>query len=105
MNLTDETKKIIKATVPIIEENEAELTKKIYPLLFTRNPTMKIFFNRDHLRKGTQPRAFIGSIIEYANLFLLMMLISQMALLKTPLKMALQVYFLKHQNPLKLIRF
>jgi nitric oxide dioxygenase len=67
MNLTDETKKIIKATVPIIEENEAELTKRIYPLLFTRNPTMKIFFNRDHLRKGTQPRAFIASIIEYAN--------------------------------------
>ncbi len=67
MNLTDETKEIIKATVPIIEKNEAELTKRIYPLLFTRDPAMKIFFNRDHLRKGTQPRAFIASIIEYAN--------------------------------------
>lgn len=67
MDLTDETKEIIKATVPIIEKNEAELTKMIYPLLFTRNPSIKIFFNRDHLRKGTQPRAFIGSIIEYAK--------------------------------------
>ena len=67
MSLTNETKEIIKATVPIIEKNEAELTKMIYPLLFTRNPSMKIFFNRDHLRKGTQPRAFIGSIIEYAK--------------------------------------
>ncbi|MHC4320983.1 MAG: NO-inducible flavohemoprotein [Planctomycetota bacterium] len=67
MDLSDKTKKIINATVPIIEKNEVELTKRIYPLLFTRNPTMKIFFNRDHLRKGTQPRAFIASIIEYAN--------------------------------------
>jgi nitric oxide dioxygenase len=67
MSLTNETKEIIKATVSIIEKNEAELTKRIYPLLFTRNPTMKIFFNREHLRKGTQPRAFIGSIIEYAK--------------------------------------
>ncbi len=67
MSLTNETKEIIKATVPIIEKNEAELTKRIYPLLFTRNPAMKIFFNRAHLRKGTQPRAFIASIIEYAN--------------------------------------
>lgn len=67
MNLTVETKEIIKATVPVIEQNEAELTKRIYPLLFTRDPAMKIFFNRDHLRKGTQPRALIASIIEYAN--------------------------------------
>jgi len=44
MKLTDETKEIIKATVPIIEKNEAELTKRIYPLLFTRDPAMKIFF-------------------------------------------------------------
>ena len=67
MSLTNETKEIIKATVSIIEKNEAELTKRIYPLLFTRDPAMKIFFNRDHLRKGTQPRAFIASIIEYAK--------------------------------------
>ena len=67
MNLTDETKEIIKATVPIIEKNEAELTKRVYPLMFARDPAMKIFFNREHLRKGTQPRAFIASIIEYAN--------------------------------------
>ena len=67
MSLTNETKEIIKATVSIIEKNEAELTKRIYPLLFTRDPAMKIFFNREHLRKGTQPRAFIASIIEYAN--------------------------------------
>ena len=67
MNLTDETKEIIKATVPIIEKNEPELTKGIYPLMFTRDPALKIFFNRDHLRKGTQPRAFIASIIDYAN--------------------------------------
>ncbi len=67
MNLTDNTIKIIKATVPIIEKNEVELTKKLYPLLFTRNPTIKIFFNREHLRNGTQPRALIASIIEYAN--------------------------------------
>ncbi|GAX62522.1 ferredoxin-NADPH reductase [Candidatus Scalindua japonica] len=67
MSLTDKTKKIIKATVPIIKKNEAELAKRIYPLLFTRNPMIKIFFNREHLRNGTQPRAFIASIIEYAN--------------------------------------
>ena len=67
MDLSDKTKKIIKATVPIIEKNAVELTKKLYPLLFTRNPTIKVFFNREHLRNGTQPRAFTESIIEYAN--------------------------------------
>ena len=67
MNLTDKTTKIIKATVPIIEKNTVELTKKFYPLLFTRNPTIKIFFNREHVRNGTLPRAVTASIIEYAN--------------------------------------
>jgi len=67
MNLTDKTIKIIKATVPIIEKNSVELTKKFYPLLFTRNPTIRIFFNREHVRNGTLPRAVTASIIEYAN--------------------------------------
>jgi nitric oxide dioxygenase len=67
MNLTNKTIKIIKATVPIIEQNKVELTKKFYPLLFTRNPTIKIFFNREHVRNGTLPRAVTASIIEYAN--------------------------------------
>ena len=67
MDLTNKTKEVIKATVPIIEENAVELTKKLYPLLFTRNPSIKIFFNRAHVRNGTQPRAFTASIIEYAN--------------------------------------
>ncbi len=67
MNLTDKTIKTIKATAPIIEQNTAELTKKFYPFLFTRNPTIKIFFNREHVRNGTLPRAVTASIIEYAN--------------------------------------
>jgi nitric oxide dioxygenase len=67
MNLTDKTKETIKATVPIIEKNAVEFTKKFYPLLFTRNPPIKVFFNREHLRNGTQPRALIAAIIEYAN--------------------------------------
>ena len=67
MPLTDKTIKIIKATVPIIEKNTVEMTKKFYPLLFTRNPTIKIFFNREHVRSGTLPRAVTASIIEYAN--------------------------------------
>ena len=67
MDLTNKTKEVIKATVPIIEKNAVELTKKLYPLLFTRNPSIKIFFNRAHVRNGTQPRAFTASIIEYAN--------------------------------------
>ncbi len=43
------------------------MTKKFYPLLFTRNPSIKIFFNREHVRNGTLPRAVTASIIEYAN--------------------------------------
>ncbi len=43
------------------------MTKKFYPLLFTRNPSIKSFFNREHVRNGTLPRAVTASIIEYAN--------------------------------------
>jgi len=67
MNLTDKTINIIKETAPIIEKNTVELTKKFYPLLFTRNPAIRIFFNRAHVRNGTLPRAVTASIIEYAN--------------------------------------
>ena len=67
MNLTDKTIEIIKATAPVVEEKVEELTKSFYPILFSRYPAMKMFFNQTHLRDNTQPRAFAASIIDYAN--------------------------------------
>ncbi|MFQ5687096.1 MAG: NO-inducible flavohemoprotein [Candidatus Scalindua sp.] len=67
MNLTDKTIEIIKATAPIVEEKVIELTKTLYPIMFSRYPGIKVFFNQTHQRDGTQPRAFAASIIDYAN--------------------------------------
>ncbi|MEK6766314.1 MAG: NO-inducible flavohemoprotein [Planctomycetota bacterium] len=67
MNLTGKTIEIIKATVPIVEEKVIEFTKILYPIMFSRYPGLKVFFNQTHMRDGTQPRALAASIIEYAN--------------------------------------
>lgn len=67
VNLTDKTIEIIKATAPLVKEKAIELNKTIYPLMFSRYPGIKVFFNQTHQREGTQPRAFAASIIDYAN--------------------------------------
>ena len=67
MNLTDKTREIIKATAPVVEEKAEELTKLFYPIMFSRYPALKMFFNQAHLRDKTQPRAFTASIVDYAN--------------------------------------
>lgn len=67
MNLTDKTIEIIKSTAPVIEEKVTELTKSLYPIMFSRYPGLIVFFNQTHMHNGTQPRAFAASIVEYAN--------------------------------------
>ncbi|MHC4268679.1 MAG: NO-inducible flavohemoprotein [Planctomycetota bacterium] len=67
MVLTNKTIDIIKATAPIVEEKITELANNIYPIMFSRYPGLIIFFNQEHMRNGTQPRAFAASIVEYAK--------------------------------------
>ncbi|MFQ5787910.1 MAG: NO-inducible flavohemoprotein, partial [Thermodesulfobacteriota bacterium] len=67
VKLADKTIEIIKSTAPVIEEKATELAKSLYPIMFSRYPGIKVFFNQTHMREGTQPRAFAASIVEYAN--------------------------------------
>ncbi len=67
MNLTNKTRETIKATAPVIEEKFGELTQTLYPIMFGRYPALKMFFNQSHIRDHTQPRALIGSIIDYSK--------------------------------------
>jgi len=67
MDLTDKTIKIIKATAPVIEEKTIEFAKTFYPIMLSRYPGLIIFFNQAHMRNGTQPRAFVTALIEYAK--------------------------------------
>ncbi len=60
------TIEIIKNTAPLLEKNGEEISKKLYELLFSKNPQLKNVFNMTHQKKGTQQRALANAVFKYA---------------------------------------
>ncbi|MDX1574121.1 MAG: NO-inducible flavohemoprotein [Methylophaga sp.] len=58
--------KIIKQTVPVLQEHGEILTRRFYENMFKNNPEVKGFFNPAHQQSGTQQRALAGAICAYA---------------------------------------
>lgn len=65
--LSQETIRIVKSTVPVLEEHGETLTKHFYQRMFTNNPEVKPFFNPANQAEGTQQKALAGAILAYAS--------------------------------------
>lgn len=58
---------VIKATVPVLEENGEVLTRHFYERMFRENPEVLVFFNPAHQKSGGQQRALAAAISAYAK--------------------------------------
>ncbi len=61
-----ETLEIVKATVPVLQENGEALTQYFYRRMFAHNPEVAPFFNAANQANGIQQRALAGAICAYA---------------------------------------
>ncbi|WGK60390.1 NO-inducible flavohemoprotein [Halopseudomonas sp. SMJS2] len=64
--LSQQSKDIIAATLPVVREHAATITAVFYPLMFERYPEVKGFFNEAHQGQGTQPQALANAVVAYA---------------------------------------
>jgi len=62
-----ETVKVIKSTLPILQQHGETLTTLFYQRLFENNPEVKPFFNPSHQQQGSQQRALAAAICAYAE--------------------------------------
>ncbi|WP_284140509.1 NO-inducible flavohemoprotein [Virgibacillus sp. LDC-1] len=62
VGLDEQTKDIIKATVPVLEAHGTEITKRFYQLMLGNHPELKNIFNQTNQRKGDQPKALANTV-------------------------------------------
>lgn len=60
--LDEQTRTIIKATVPVLKEHGEKITKRFYQLMFENHPELKNVFNQTNQREGKQPRALANTV-------------------------------------------
>lgn len=60
--LDKETRDIVKATVPILQEHGSEITKRFYQLMFENHPELKNIFNQTNQQKGDQSKALANTV-------------------------------------------
>ncbi|SIQ27046.1 NO-inducible flavohemoprotein [Marinobacterium stanieri] len=65
--LSSETRAIIDATLPAVKENARAITEVFYPLMFSRYPEVKAYFNQAHQVQGTQRQALANAVVAYAS--------------------------------------
>ncbi|CAF4814239.1 unnamed protein product, partial [Rotaria sp. Silwood2] len=62
MSLTNEQKKTVKSTVPILKESGKEITSMFYKQMFIAHPELLDLFNRTNQKIGAQPLALANTI-------------------------------------------
>ncbi|GAB3798976.1 NO-inducible flavohemoprotein [Virgibacillus kimchii] len=60
--LDQETRDIVKSTVPVLEEHGTAITKSFYRQMFNDHPELKNIFNQTNQRKGDQPKALANTV-------------------------------------------
>ena len=66
--LSDKSRSIIQATLPVVADHVQEITERFYSHLFTEHPELLDgLFNRADQVKGTQQQALAGSIAAFAS--------------------------------------
>lgn len=62
MSLDQQTKDLVKATVPVLQEHGDAIAKRFYELMFDGHPELKNIFNQTNQRKGDQPKALANTV-------------------------------------------
>ncbi|AXK39525.1 NO-inducible flavohemoprotein [Crenobacter cavernae] len=65
--LTEQTRSLVKATVPVLKEHGVTLTSHFYRRMFSHNPELKHIFNQGHQASGQQQQALAGAVLGYAE--------------------------------------
>lgn len=65
--LNVETRALVKATAPVLQENGVALTSHFYQRMFTHNPELREVFNQGHQRSGAQQQALAMAVAAYAQ--------------------------------------
>ncbi len=58
---------IIKATAPVVGAHARDITEHFYPLMFSRYPAVKAYFNQTHQQQGSQRQALANALVAYAT--------------------------------------
>ncbi|HEX6593295.1 MAG TPA: NO-inducible flavohemoprotein [Bacillota bacterium] len=66
-SLDQQTREIVKSTVPVLQEHGAEITARFYELMFANHPELKNIFNQTNQRKGDQPKALANTVYAAAT--------------------------------------
>lgn len=65
--LTQRTKEIVKATVPVLAEHGVPIIRRFYTRLFDAHPELKNVFNVAHQDQGQQQQALARAVYAYAE--------------------------------------
>lgn len=60
--LDEQTRDIIKSTVPVLQEHGNKITARFYQLMFKNHPELKNIFNQTNQRKGDQSHALANTV-------------------------------------------
>lgn len=63
---SQQTIDLIKATVPLLQQQGEAITRHFYKTMLTEHPELKAFFNEANQVEGTQARALAGAVLAYA---------------------------------------
>lgn len=65
--LTEETKKIVKQTVPVLEQYGTEITSVFYKRMFDAHPELLNIFNKTNQKQGKQQTALAQTVLAAAK--------------------------------------
>lgn len=65
--LSPETRALVKATVPVLQQHGLSLTSHFYRRMFSHNPELKNIFNQGHQHSGQQQQALAMAVLAYAQ--------------------------------------
>ena len=66
MSLDQQTKDLIKATVPILQERGVEITSRFYELMLNAHPELNNIFNQTNQQNGEQPKSLANTVLAAA---------------------------------------
>lgn len=65
--LDAQTIDIIQSTVPVLEKQGEQITKRFYEQMFSNHPELKNIFNQTHQKMGRQPKALAATVYAAAS--------------------------------------
>lgn len=65
--LSEHSRSLVKATVPVLQQHGLALTSHFYQRMFAHNPELKNLFNQGHQHSGQQQQALAMAVLAYAE--------------------------------------